>query len=174
MGNWIRLERLLRLVLCLVSVVASIEATAMTEAGRFVGAWRLVSAEYRAADGSPVDSPWGLEPQGMLMYDAYGNMSAQLSRKDRARFAVGDQLRGTPEEIKAAFESYNAYWGRYEVDERERTVTHHVQQAMFPNWADTKQTRHYEFRDGRLILRTPPFRRGGQEITGVLVWERVR
>ena len=169
-----RCGRLLQFALCLVSVVASIEAAAMTEAGKFPGAWRLVSAEYRSADGSLVDSPWGPEPQGMLMYDAYGNMSAQLSRKDRVRFAGGDQLRATPEEIKAAFESYNAYWGRYEVDERARTVTHRVQQAMFPNWTETNQIRHYEFHNGRLILRTPPIRRGGQEVTAVLVWERVR
>jgi len=172
--NRFRIERLVNLVVCLTAMVASAQAVAMTEAGKFVGAWRLVSAEYRSADGSLVDSPWGAQPQGMLMYDAYGNMSAQLSSKDRPRFAGGDQLRGTAEEIKAAFETYGAYWGRYEVDERARTVTHHVQQALFPNWTDTKQTRHYQFRDGRLILTTPPIRRGGQEVTGVLVWEKVR
>ncbi len=172
--NRIRIERLLHLVLLLATALTGTQAAAMTEAGKFVGAWRLVSAEYRAADGSMVASPWGPEPQGMLMYDAYGSMSAQLSRKDRMRFVGADQLRGAPEEIKAAFESYGAYWGHYEVDERARTVTHHVQQALFPNWADTKQTRRYEFRDGRLILRTPPIRRGGQEVTGVLVWEKVR
>lgn len=172
--NRIRIERLLRLLVCAGAVLASTQAAAMTETGKFVGAWRLVSAEYRTADGSVAESPWGPEPQGMLMYDAYGNMSAQLSHKGRPRFAGGDQLRGTPEEIKAAFETYGAYWGRYEVDERARTVTHHVQQALFPNWADTKQTRHYQFRDGRLILTTPPIRRGGQDVTGVLIWEKIR
>jgi hypothetical protein len=169
-----RIELLLPLFLCLTAVLASSHASAMTEAGKFVGAWRLVSAEYRTADGTVVDSPWGPEPQGMLMYDAYGSMAAQLSRKERSRFESGDQLRGTPDEIKAAFESYGAYWGRYEVDERSRTVTHDVQAALFPNWTGSKQIRRYEFRDGRLILTTPPIRRGGQEVTGVLVWERVR
>ena len=172
--NRIRCRRGLWVVLCIAPLLVSTPAAPMTEAGKFVGAWRLVSAEYRAADGSAVDSPWGPEPKGMLMYDAYGNMSAQLSRKDRARFTGADQLRGTPEEIKGAFETYTAYWGRYEVDERARTVTHLVRQALFPNWADPKQTRRYEFRDGRLILTTPLFRRGGQEVTGVLVWEKVR
>ena len=172
--NQIRIARLPHFVLLLATALAGTQAAAMTEAGKFVGAWRLVSAEYRATDGSLVESPWGPEPQGMLMYDAYGSMSAQLSRKDRTRFVGADQLRGAPEEIKAAFESYGAYWGRYEVDERARSVTHHVQAALFPNWIGTKQTRRYEFRDGRLILTTPPIRRGGQEVTGVLVWEKVR
>ena len=125
-------ERLMRAALCLAAVIAGSTAQAMSEASRFPGAWRLVSAEYRAMDGTVVDSPWGPEPQGMLIYDSYGNMSAQLGRRERTRFAGSDQLRGSAEEIKAAFESYNAYWGRYEVDEHARTVTHHVEQAMFP------------------------------------------
>lgn len=170
--QWV--ERVVRAALCLAAVIAVSGAQAMSEASRFPGAWRLVSAEYRSMDGTVLDSPWGPEPQGMIMYDAHGNMSAQLGRRERARFAVGDQLRGSSEEIKAAFESYNAYWGRYEVDEHARTVTHHVQQAMFPNWTGSKQVRYYKLEDNKLILTTPPIRRGGQEVIGVLVWERVR
>ena len=101
-------------------------------------------------------------------------MSAQLGRRERTRFAGSDQLRGTAEEIKAAFESYNAYWGRYEVDEHARTVTHHVEQAMFPNWTGSKQLRYYKLETNKLILTTPPIRRGGQDVIGVLVWERVK
>ena len=167
-------ECLVRVALCLAALIAVSGAQAMSEASRFPGAWRLVSAEYRAMDGTVVDSPWGPEPQGMIMYDAYGNMSAQLGRRDRIRFAGGDQLRGTAEEIKAAFESYNAYWGRYAVDEHARTVTHHVEQAMFPNWTGSKQLRYYKLEGNKLILTTPPIRRGGQEVVGVLVWERVK
>jgi hypothetical protein len=170
--RWI--ERLLSAALWLAAVTAVSSAQAMSEASRFPGAWRLVSAEYRTMDGTVIDSPWGPEPQGMIMYDAYGNMSAQLGRRDRARLAAGDQLRGTPEEIKAAFESYNAYWGRYEVDEHARTVTHHVQHAMFPNWTGSKQVRYYKLEANKLILTTPPIRRGGRDVVGVLVWERVR
>ena len=110
----------------------------------------------------------------MLIYDSYGRMAAQLGRRDRPPFAGGDQLRGSAEEVRAAFETYNAYWGRYEVDEHARTVTHHVEQAMFPNWTGSKQVRYYKLEATRLILTTPPIRRGGQEVIGVLVWERMR
>jgi hypothetical protein len=167
-------QRLMRAGLCLAVVIAGSAAQAMSEASRFPGAWRLISAEYRSADGTVVDSPWGPEPQGMLIYDSYGHMAAQLGRRDRAPFAGGDQLRGSADEVKAAFESYNAYWGRYEVDEHARTVTHHVEQAMFPNWTGSKQLRYYKLEATRLILTTPPIRRGGQEVIGVLVWERIR
>ena len=45
---------------------------------------------------------------------------------------------------------------------------------MFPNWTGSKQVRYYKLEATRLILTTPPIRRGGQEVTGVLVWERMR
>jgi hypothetical protein len=76
--------------------------------GRIPGAWRLLSAEYRTLDGAPVDSPWGLQPAGLLMYDSDGNMAAQLGRSERANFAGGDPLRGM-HEIRAARKL--RYWG---------------------------------------------------------------
>jgi hypothetical protein len=149
-------------------------AHAMMEADKFVGAWRLVSAEFRGEDGELAESPYGPEPQGILMYDAQGAMSAQLAQKDRKPFAVPDRLRGTPEEVEAAFESYQAYWGRYEVDEREHVVTHYVTQALLPNWIGSEQRRQYKFRDGKLQLRTPPLLIGGKRVTGVLIWEKIK
>ena len=79
------------------------------------------------------------------MYDSLGNMAAQISRKDRPRFSSNDRMAGSVEEMKGAFETYVAYFGRYRVDERERSVTHEVQQALFPNWAGSKQVRYYTF-----------------------------
>jgi len=147
---------------------------AMMEADKFIGAWRLVSAEFRNEDGSPASSPYGTEPQGILMYDAQGVMAAQLTQSNRAPFAAADRLKGTPAEVKAAFESYQAYWGRFTVDEREKVVTHTVTQALLPNWVGSQQKRHYKFQDGRLHLRTPPISIGGRLITGVLIWEKIK
>lgn len=145
----------------------------MTERDKFIGAWRLISAGFQAEDGSVAQSPYGTEPQGILMYDAQGSMSAQLANKNRMGFAVADRMAGTPEEIKAAFQSYQAYYGRYHIDEREQSVTHTVTQALLPNWVGTEQRRFYKFQDGRLILRTPPMTIGGKRVTGELVWEKI-
>jgi hypothetical protein len=146
----------------------------VADADKFVGAWRLVFTEFRAEDGSPGESPYGTDPQGLLMYDAQGNMSAQLGRKHRSSFAIADRKAGTPEELRAAFESYQAYCGRYTIDESERVVSHTVTQSLLPNWVGSKQRRHYEFRDGKLILRTPPMTIGGKPMNGELVWEKVK
>ena len=167
----------IRALIVLGTLCASVvytEVHAMMEADKFVGAWRLLSAEFRAEDGTLAESPYGPEPQGLLMYDAQGSMSAQLAHKDRKPFAVSDRMKGTPEELKAAFETYQAYYGRYKVDEREHVVIHTVTQALLPNWVATEQRRQYQFKDGKLILRTPPIVIGGKRLTGELVWEKIR
>jgi Lipocalin-like domain len=147
---------------------------AMTEADKFVGVWRLVSMEIRTDDGIVVESPFGAEPDGTLMYDSLGNMAAQIGRKDRPRFSSNDRMAGSVEETKAAFETYVAYFGRYRVDERDATVTHEAQQALFPNWAGTKQVRYYKFADGKLTLSTPTYQRLGKNVTAILLWEKIR
>src|SRR4249920_573523 len=106
-----------RLCVGLLVLMVCADLYAMMEADKFIGAWRLVSAEFRAEDGTVAESPYGPEPQGLLMYDAHGSMSAQLAQKGRSPFAIADRMAGTPDEIRAAFQSYQAYYGRYKIDE---------------------------------------------------------
>ena len=84
------------------------------------------------------------------------------------------QLGGTPEEIKAALEGYATYFGKYTVDEKNKTVTHHIEGCTFPNWVGVGQTRFFEFKGNQLILRTPPLLiRGGQALVEI-IWKRAR
>ena len=138
----------------------------------FVGTWRLISTEFRSEDGSPTESPYGSAPQGILIYDSHGNMAAQVSQGGRKPFAVNDRKAGNDAETRAAFESYQAYNGRYRIDEQEHVVIHTVTQALLPNWVGTEQWRHYTFKDGKLILRTSPMLIGGKRITGTLMWKK--
>ena len=138
---------------------------------QFAGTWKLVSSEFRQADGE-VTYPLGRDAVGVIMYDVNGHVSVQIMRSNRPQFASGDQLNGTPAEIRSAFEGFVAYYGAYAVDEEQGTVTHHLKGSVFPNWVGADHTRFYEFSDSRLTLSTPPLLFGGQEVTGVLIWER--
>ena len=73
-----------------------------------IGAWRLVSFETRKENGE-VDYPFGNNAQGSLIYTKSGRMSVHLMRSDRPRFASGDQMKGTTEEIKANYEGLITY-----------------------------------------------------------------
>lgn len=139
---------------------------------QFVGTWQLISSEFRRADGTII-YPYGQDAIGNLYYDAAGNMAVQLLRADRPLFAAGDRQQGTPEEIKVAFEGSLAYFGRYEVDEQEQIVIHHIVGCTFPNWIGQPQKRFFAFADNQLTLSTPPLRVGGSTISGVLCWQRI-
>jgi len=85
----------------------------------FVGVWKLVASEVKLSDGRTA-YPYGKDAVGMLVYDKQGHMSDHLMNPDRPLFFSGDIRNGTPEEIKAAFDGYAAYFGTYEVDEQVR------------------------------------------------------
>ena len=138
---------------------------------QLIGTWKLVSCVGLWSDGR-VTYPYGANPGGLLVYDAEGNFSGQFQALDRAKFESGNLLRGTPEEIKAAFDGYVAYYGRYDVDEAAGRLTHHVHGSLFPNWIGDDQTRFYEFSDENLCLTTPPFVGKRAQLTLTLVWER--
>jgi Lipocalin-like domain len=137
----------------------------------FVGAWRLVTSEFKRSEGSTA-YPYGKEAVGMLIYDEYAHMSAQIMNPDRPIFVSGDIRKGTAGEVKAAFDGYTAYFGTYEVDEEEGTVIPRLRGSHFPNWVGQDQKRFFEFSGNLLTLKTPPIQAAGTVATGILVWER--
>lgn len=137
-----------------------------------VGAWNLISAKAQNPNDDVIH-PYGEDPSGVLMYDANGYMSAVLMRPGRSRFVSGNPLGGTSEEIKEAFEGFDAYCCTYGVIAEKRTVTHHVKASRFPNWEGTDQLRYFEFSGTRLILKTVPIPALGTEWIVSLIWEQM-
>jgi Lipocalin-like domain len=85
--------------------VATQHGIAQDQNQNFVGTWKLMS--WRNVDSAGQTSyPLGEHPIGILMYGADGQMCGQMMRPDRPRFVSADWLRGTPAEIKAAFEGF--------------------------------------------------------------------
>jgi hypothetical protein len=138
---------------------------------QFIGTWKLVSHKYRQSDGR-LSYPLGRDAVGIAMLDANGHYSAQITRPALPAFASGDRLKGTPAEIRSAFEGSFAYFGTYEVNQEEHTLTLHVGGSTFPNWVGTAQKRFFEFSGNRVTLTTQPITVGGKQVTGVLTWER--
>ena len=140
---------------------------------RFVGTWRLLECYGKWSDGR-ISYPYGDKPEGQLIYDGHGNFSGQIAGSGRPAFETGNLLKGTPEEIKTAFEGYIAYYGTYEVDESKGQVTHHVQSALFPNWIGDVQTRNFEYEGKKLRLNTQPIKGSRADLTNTLLWERAQ
>jgi lipocalin-like protein len=137
-----------------------------------VGTWKLQAFESQSAAGE-ISEPFGGEAHGLLMYDSHGRMSVILMRADRPMFVSSDPARGTPDEIRAAFEGFSAYYGTYNIDATCGTVTHHVEANSFPNWVGTDQRRFFTLSGRRLTLQAPPMLIDGQTVPLTAVWERV-
>jgi hypothetical protein len=136
-----------------------------------VGSWRLISSEGHRSDGA-VTYDQGETPKGRVMFDASGRLSIHLTRPNRSNFVSGDFLRPTPDECKDAARDYFGYFGSYTVDEDAGIITFHVEGAAYPNYVGTDQKRYYTIEGNRLILRTPPERAGGADVTYYVTWER--
>ncbi len=139
----------------------------------FVGVWRLISIDAIRRGGGVLPI-YGKNPIGRLYYDAAGNMSVHFMRSGRPKFKSDTKFRATAHEMRAAYESYEAYFSTYEVDEERGLVHHKVLGGLFPNWTDTIQTRYYQFDGNRLILSTQPVDSKPTDKTIVtLIWERL-
>ena len=136
---------------------------------QLVGRWRLVSLVARATDGS-LAFPLGPNAQGSLLYTAEGWMAAQVGSADRERFTTEDPIGASEAERAAAFSSYLAYCGPYDV--AGDVITHHVVMSWFPNWVGTEQARSFELVGDELLLRTPPIEVGGRTLVSEFRWRR--
>ncbi len=145
----------------------------MNPKDQFVGVWKLVSIDAIRRSGGILPI-YGKSPIGRLYYDADGNMSVHFMRAGRPKFKSETKFRATAPEMRAAYESYEAYFSTYEVDQEKCLVHHHVLGGLFPNWTGTDQARYYQFEGNRLILSTEPVgRKPADRTIVVLVWERM-
>jgi hypothetical protein len=128
---------------------------------QLVGVWDFTSMVVRTSRVEVV-YPYGEHLLGRLSYTSGGHMSVLLMRPDRPRVASDDPLAGTESEKAAAFESFDAYCGTYEVDEKRGIVVHRIELGKFPNWVGTQQVREYELSGDQLVLRATLAIRGEQ------------
>lgn len=117
---------------------------------KFVGTWLLQNIESRSDDGEWVSGGvLGEKPLGIIVYDSFGNMAVQLARRDRT---IPD-TEGAPDQL---VNGYVAYFGKYEVDTRSETVTHHRSTNLNPKFSHMSVVRHYQFVGDTLTLTVSP------------------
>lgn len=144
----------------------------MTESikDKIAGTWKLISWTYNDGDGKTVDY-FGDNPTGVLMYDMYGNMNAQLMKSNRANFASDSFNSGSGDETSEAFLSYLAYYGKY-YETAPGEIVHQVEGSLYPNWVGMKQIRYARIEGNRLMVSTPPIPSSTGSTVYVIEWER--
>jgi hypothetical protein len=136
-----------------------------------IGTWTLVSVDNIYPDSSRV-SPYGLNPQGLLIFDENGNYALQIFKKERQKVISSDKNKCTPEENAAIVQGSNAHFGTYELDEINKTITFRIKFASFPNWENTNQKRTYFLSENTIKYVVTNTTQGGKSVVAEVVWKK--
>ena len=135
-----------------------------------VGTWELVTRTVTGKDGVTVIDPvLGDRPTGRLVYDASGTVMLQMmrsGRKDAISAPANPQDKDNPRVILG----YDAYFGRYTVDEKSGAVTHHVDGSLYPEDLGSNWVRPFAVKGDTLTLRFTSPKDG---VTRTLVFRRL-
>lgn len=120
-----------------------------------------------------IDPGLGPDPIGLLVYDASGRFSAQFMRRSRSAegTAVSGPAAGGLNNTRAV-NGYDAYFGRYSVDEMTHMVTQRLEGALAPDNVGVVVTRRMEVDGDTLTLRLPTTATDGEPILRTLQWKR--
>jgi hypothetical protein len=142
--------------------------------GQLVGTWRLISRVVKLEDGTAVQDPGlGKTPTGYLIYDSSGHMAAQLMRPDRPTAIDCGTSGPAPSDNSQSVNGYDAYFGRYTIDETSHTVTHHLEGGLAAADVGKNLVREFQVSGDKLtvIVRTNSPK---EKQIRTLIWERVR
>lgn len=137
-------------------------------ARKLVGFWTLVTSYDKRPNGETV-LPRGDMPKGSLVYERSGRMTVQIM----PQFGSLNPSAVTSKDPGPALTDYTAYFGKFKVNERERSVTHHLEGSLDSREVGKTRTRFYQLCGDRLTLTTPAFEVDGEERVRYMIWERV-
>ena len=138
---------------------------------RIVGVWQLMTRTVARADGTPIVDPvLGEKPTGRLVYDASGAMMLQMMRTGRKN-AMSTPANAQDKTNPRVILGYDSYFGRYTVDEKAGTITHHVEGSLFPEDLGSDWVRPFTLEGDKLTLRLASLTDG---LTRTLVFQRLR
>jgi hypothetical protein len=156
--------------------IAASTEHARSAADELVGCWRLLSIETRRPNGDVIYPFYGKHPQGLLMYDRSGWMSVEIVSDPSPAVPTASSreefLKATPAEKEKAIDGFYAYYGTWSVDAPGSTVTHHIQQSLYPAERGENGVRGLLVEGNRLIL-TAKTHEMGEDHERKLVWERI-
>ncbi|MEK8019683.1 MAG: lipocalin-like domain-containing protein, partial [Candidatus Parabeggiatoa sp.] len=90
---------------------------------KFIGVWKLISVETIYSNGDIV--PTFKEPKGILIYESNNIVVAQVSGEYTDEALEKSPMKVT-KEAKKKIPTFRAYWGKYEINEKECLVLHHI------------------------------------------------
>jgi len=165
---------MMRTTVCAAAAVLLLSVSnpaAAQSAKSLVGSWATVSSTGIDAGGNKSDT-FGANPRGMLVFTADGRYSLIITSASLPKFASNARTKGTAAENQSIVAGSIAHFGKYTVDEKEKTLTYHVQSATFANWNGQAQKRPFTVKGDQLVYKVAAPSTGVG--TSELVWKRLK
>lgn len=140
----------------------------MHDAQALVGCWELMSYTLATAEGSTLH-PMGLTPCGLLFYGKGGELSVHLMQPGAEPPSPESLPVGVTPDLALSYACYSSYFGRFEVNDARREVTHFVQGASVLSWAGAVFPRTYHLDNHQLTLTAAA---NAQGYVPTLLWRR--
>ena len=145
---------------------------------KLVGTWEMVEEQETDAQGKVVARD--RDVVGMLVYTTEGRMAVQIMyRHGRPHVSTADDVESTgiglghvawsAEMLRATIDTYDAYFGTYQVDAQQHRVTHRVMGELRPPGLEATYERHFELHDDELWLSSPEPTQHWR-----IIWRRLR
>ena len=90
---------------------------------------------------------------------------------NRKAYSTGDLFGGESSEIVGGATSHISYCGTYSIKDYE--VIHKIHICSFPNWVSTEQRRHFEFKNGDLLLSAKGLQIDRESVDAYLIWKPI-
>lgn len=153
------------------SAVAFAPQSLAQSAKSLAGTYSGVSFSMTDAAGKTTQI-FGENPRAMLVLTADGHYSAIVMRASLPKFTSNSRLKGTPEENKAVIDGSIAHFGRYTIDEKDKTITFHVESSTYPNWDGAPQKRPFTVKGDQFSYTVPTASTGTG--SAEVIWKRMK
>ncbi len=142
-------------------------------AARLVGSWELISRIDRTRNGEQRAEPsLGSDPFGFLVFDRAGHFAAQFMKRDRTGPGSAPIVAGGLNNSRARG-GYDAYFGKYTVDDDQQTVKTELVGALSPENVGQVFTRTMAVEGDILTLELDTTSAVGEPLKRTLRWRRV-
>ena len=136
---------------------------------QLVGAWTLISCGRTTPNGA--QQPYCAKPNGILILDASGRYAHMIASRDRPKLSTANRSNLPAEQLIAAATGFSANFGTWSVNERDRTITTHLEGALLPNYEGSELTMTVSLVGYQLTLDAPQNGEAGQ---GKTVYRRMK
>ena len=137
------------------------------------GTWELITRTTITASGREIPPSFG-DAIALVIYDGHGNFSAQFMKKDRQNTDPDPEPSSPPAPNNSrSVGGYDAYFGRYVVDDARGTVTQTITGALSPENVGQVLTRRMSVESGQLTIRVDTATEDGEPAVLTLQWRRV-